>query len=118
VSLIYHIAEAAKWLDAQHVHEYRQSTIGRTLEDEGFIHCGRADQVERVANAAYRAREDLVLLVIDPSKLRASVRYENLEGGSELFPHVYGPLNVEAIVEVATFRPGPTGRFTGPSWGL
>jgi len=66
---IFHIAEASGWADAQASGQYRWSTLGRTLEDEGFIHCSYRDQVQAVANAFYAGRKDLLLLVIDPAKV-------------------------------------------------
>ena len=66
---IFHIAEASGWADAQANGLYRRSTLRRTLEDEGFIHCSYRDQVEAVANAFYAGRKDLLLLVIDPAKV-------------------------------------------------
>jgi glutathione S-transferase len=111
VNQIFHIAEVQAWSDAQADGDYRQSTIGRTLDDDGFIHCSRFNQVEVVANAAYRGRRDLLLLVIDPTKVGAEIRDENLDGGSDLFPHIYGPLNLDAVVEVRQIPVGPDGRF-------
>jgi glutathione S-transferase len=111
---IFHIAEAAEWNEALAGGEYRQSTLGYTLDQAGFIHCSRRDQVETVANAVYRERSDLVLLLIDRDKVQAEIRDENLEGGSELFPHIYGPLNLDAVTSVLPFPPGVDGRFIGP----
>ena len=81
---------------------------------EGFIHCSDAHQVVWVANQRFRDRQDLVLLEIDPARLTVEVRYENLEGGEQLFPHVYGPIPVVAVVQVMPFRPGADGTFSGP----
>ena len=67
-----------------------------------------------VANQRFRGRQDLILLRIDPARLTAEVRYENLEGGTQLFPHVYGPIPVTAVVNVAPFLPSPDGTFTAP----
>jgi glutathione S-transferase len=53
-----------------------------------------------VANSFYRGRTDVLLLSIDESKLTAEVREENAEGSAEVFPHIYGPLNVDAVVSV------------------
>lgn len=112
--VILHIAEAAQWASAKDEGVYLVSTLGKTLAEVGFIHCSGPDQVEHVANAAYVGQQDLVLLLIDPERVRAEIRYESAEGGLELFPHVYGPLNVDAVVEVVAFPPGPDGRFTRP----
>jgi uncharacterized protein (DUF952 family) len=53
------------------------------------------------------------LLCIEEEKLTAPVRYENLEGGKELFPHIYGPLNLEAVAQALAFSPGAEGKFPG-----
>ena len=78
---------------------------------EGFIHCSTGDQVIKVANARFRGQHGLVLLVIDTDKVRPEIVYENLEGGDEVFPHIYGELNTDAVVEVAPFDPGSDGYF-------
>jgi uncharacterized protein (DUF952 family) len=82
---------------------------------EGFVHCSEPDQVVRVANARFAGRTDLVLLWISVAALSAPVRYENLEGGDELFPHVYGPIDLDAVIAVTPFRPGADGRFASES---
>ena len=76
------------------------STIGRSLDDVGFIHCSFAQQVRGVADAYYRDRSDVVLLSIDPSRVRAEIREETPPGSDELFPHIYGPLNLDAVEAV------------------
>ena len=81
---------------------------------EGFIHCSDADQVIWVANQRFRGRQDLVLLHIDSRLLDAEVRYENLEGGQQQFPHVYGPIPLSAVVDAVPFKPGADGTFSGP----
>jgi uncharacterized protein (DUF952 family) len=109
--LIYHVAFAAAWDDARRVGEYRMSTRGHTVEEVGFIHCSQPSQVEPVANAVYRGAEDLVLLSIDPDRVRSEIRYDGVEGWNP-FPHIYGPLTTGAVVEVSPLRPGPDGRFS------
>ena len=71
------------------------------LLNEGFVHCSTKEQVINVANRFYFDQDDLILLEIEDGKLEAKVVYENLEGGSELFPHVYGPIPIRAITSVA-----------------
>jgi uncharacterized protein (DUF952 family) len=117
VGLIYHVSFATDWNDAREVGEYRVSTRGHTLEEVGFIHCSQLGQVEPVANAVYHGAEHLVLLSIDPDRVRSEVRYDVVDGWEEPFPHIYGPLNVDAVVEVRQFRPGPEGRFSFPPAG-
>jgi arginase len=103
---IYHIALSRDWERAQAAGEYRVSTLGRTLEEEGFIHCSRAGQVEGVAARFYRGQADLVLLTIDPGRVRPQIRYETVPGADQPFPHVYGPLNVDAVVGAEPFDGG------------
>ena len=105
---IFHIASAEAWATAQAADAYR----GDTLAIEGFIHCSRAEQVERVANAFYAGRTDLVLLRIDRARVTPEVRDEPSDG--DLFPHIYGALNLDAVVEVMPFVPSADGRFVGP----
>jgi uncharacterized protein (DUF952 family) len=104
--MIYHIASAEDWARARRAGEYRISTRGRTLEEEGFIHCSRAGQVAGVADRFYRGVPDLVLLTIDERLLKSEVRYESMPGADESFPHIYGPLDVEAVVSAEPFAPG------------
>ncbi len=102
---IFHIASAAAWAAPGGAY------TGDTLESEGFIHCSTANQVMGVAHARFRGRRDLVLLCIDPSRVGPEIRYENLEGGDELFPHIYGPLEREAVLEAEPLELRADGRF-------
>ena len=96
---IFHVASRADWLEALRSGSYTTSTRGRTLEEEGFIHASRADQVQSVFDRYYAdADEPLVLLVIDPAHVRSEVRVEPV--GDDTYPHVYGPLEPEDVVEV------------------
>src|ERR687892_322680 len=84
---------------------------GRSLEDEGYIHCSFANQVQAIADLVYRGRRDIVLLEIDPARLRAEVRVEALDGGEQAFPHIYAPLPVEAVVVATGVPVGADGRL-------
>ncbi len=97
---IFHIATAADWRRTLGTGTYTTSTAGRTLEEEGFIHASRRDQVQGVFDRYYAGLgEDLVLLTIDPTRLtEADVRVEAV--GDDSYPHVYGPINRSAVVEV------------------
>ncbi len=98
---IFHIATAADWRRTLESGTYTTSTMGRTLAEEGFIHASRRDQVKGVFDRYYRgAGEHLVLLTIDPARLTdAEVRVEAV--GDDTYPHVYGPINRTAVVDVA-----------------
>ena len=78
---------------------------------EGFIHCSTPAQVLQVANARFRGRSDLLLLSIDTDRVDAEIRYENLEGGEQLFPHIYGELDRDAVIRVVEFKPQADGSF-------
>ncbi len=107
---ILHVAEQYHWDKAKALGKYR----GDTLESQGYIHCSKPDQLIRVANFLFRGRTDLVLLCIDRSKVGPEIRDENLEGGDKLFPHIYGPLNIDAVIEVLDFKPQANGNFVLP----
>lgn len=99
--LIYHLARRDDWQDAiANQSTYRCSTLGQTLSDVGFIHCSFASQVAKVADLAYRGHADVLLLTIDVSRVGSPVKVENLDGGKEVFPHIYGPLPLRAVVDV------------------
>jgi uncharacterized protein (DUF952 family) len=79
-------------------------------EADGFIHLSTREQVVRVANARFAGARDLVLLCVAVDRLGAPLRYEIGDPGSaELFPHLYGPLTADAVVEVLPFVEGPDG---------
>lgn len=110
--MIYHLAYGSDWDQAQRAGEYRQSTRNRTLEQQGFIHgCAEPSQVDRVANAFYQGESDLLVLVIDESKVRSEIRYDRVPGFDAPLPHIYGPLNPDAVIEAVPLRQASDGRF-------
>ncbi|MGW1800499.1 DUF952 domain-containing protein [Streptomyces sp. NPDC001984] len=100
---IVHITERAVWDAARERGTYEMSTRGRTLQEQGFIHFSTRDQLPRVAAflyGSYDGPDELVVLVVDPGLLRVPVKYEAVEPDGEEFPHVHGPVPVEAVVDV------------------
>ena len=93
---LYHITSEAEARKAAKAGEY----IPAAFEREGFIHCSYAHQVRATLDRIFRGRTDLVVLEIDSQKLSCKVVDENLEGGTELFPHVYGHLSMAAVVKM------------------
>jgi uncharacterized protein (DUF952 family) len=88
------------------------ATIGRTLAQEGFIHASGPDQVNGVANRYYRdVRDELLVLIIDTERVRAEVRHEDVPGAGGRFPHIYGPLNADAVLAARPLSAGPDGTF-------
>ena len=120
---IFHIATRADWDETLRSGTYTTSTVGRTLEEEGFIHASRPEQVAGVFERYYRSLgKPLVLLTIDPSRLTdAEVRFDHV--GDDTYPHVYGPINRAAVVESvpldrhghpeSTVRSGGSARLEG-----
>jgi uncharacterized protein (DUF952 family) len=97
---LFHLADRGEWQAAVPVGEYRVSTRGVTLAEQGFIHCSLRHQVRGVADAIFADADDLVLLVIDSGLVAAPIRYEVPEPGAEAYPHIYGPLPVSAVTSV------------------
>lgn len=83
------------------------------FERDGFIHASTREQVLSVANFIAPRDGDLVLLEIDTLKVTPKIVYENLEGGERLFPHIYGPIDLDAITNVWKFAP-VNGTFVFP----
>ncbi|MDF5751852.1 DUF952 domain-containing protein [Spongiactinospora sp. TRM90649] len=114
MGLIYHIAFPADWERARQEGAYLVSTRGRSLAEEGFIHASTQGQVVSVAGAFYRDAGDLLLLEIDEDLVGPEIKYEAVPGRPDAFPHIYGPLNADAVVRVVPFVPGPDGSFPPP----
>jgi len=96
---IFHIALAEHWEAAKAAGQYTESTRGRTLAEEGFIHCSYTGQVSGVADYAFAdVTTPLVLLTIDPARVAPEIK---VEGG---FPHIYGPLQLDAVIGVRDFH--------------
>ncbi|QES45579.1 DUF952 domain-containing protein [Streptomyces venezuelae] len=99
-----HITERALWDAAREAGTYEMSTRGKTLGDVGFIHCSLPEQLPGVAAflyGGYDGPDELVVLDIDSARVTAPVRFEAARPGAEEFPHIYGPLPVDAVVEVS-----------------
>ena len=108
---IFHITYRISWSAAQKAGAYSADS----LISNGFIHCSKIDQILCVANTFYANQHGMVILVIVPSQLKPEVRWEaGTDKADELFPHIYGPLNLEAVVCVLDFEPGLDGKFHLP----
>lgn len=112
MAIIFHITTREAWERARPAGTYRPEAFAA----DGFIHCSTPGQVVRVADARFRGQGGLVLLAIDSERVGPEIVYENLEGGAELFPHIYGGLNAEAVAEVLEFEPGADGYFSLPTY--
>jgi uncharacterized protein (DUF952 family) len=108
MTVFFHILSRDDWARAQAAGRYEPPS----LAEEGFIHFSTREQVVPTAERYYAGRDDLVLLVVDEGRVQPPVRYEPARG--EMFPHVYGPLNLDAVREVVPFvRDG--GTFVPPA---
>ena len=116
MAIILHISDRPSWEAAQAAGSYRPASI----DSEGFIHCSTGHQVAGTAHRFFTGRTDLILLCIDEAKCQAEVKYEppTVENHDPavgaLFPHIYGPLNLDAVVRVVPFPADGAGRFTLP----
>ena len=102
-----HIAPRQDWLKAVEEGSYAADS----LAGQGFIHCSTPAQISEVANRYYRGQTGLVLVCIDSGRVQPEIHHENLEGGVELYPHIYGPLNLDAVVKVIEIESGEHGYF-------
>jgi uncharacterized protein (DUF952 family) len=118
--MIYHITSRRAWQQAQQRGEYR----AEGLESEGFIHCSTQTQVLPVAEKYYKGQQGNLLFMIDPSRLTSELQWESPSGGppppgvpeGELFPHVYGPINLDAIVKVYDLETNSDGSYKTPAF--
>ena len=102
---IVHICTRKDWQEAQAAGQYQPPS----LKNEGFIHCSRPNQAITVVNRFYRQVPELILLWINPELIDAEIRWEAADG--EVFPHIYGPLAINAVLTVRNILPDPDGEY-------
>lgn len=116
--MIFHITLRTAWDHAQERGDYR----AESLATEGFIHCSTISQVLPVAENFYKSQSGLVLLVIEPTLLSSDLIWEAPAGGSpppgvpkgDPFPHIYGPINLDAVVKVVDLQKNADDKFILP----
>jgi glutathione S-transferase len=107
VAEIYHMLRAEVWEAVRLGARYD----GDTLASEGFIHCTAGERnLLQVARRFAAQPGQWLVLVLDPARIAADVRWEVQPDGMA-YPHIYGPLNLDAVVEVCSFPRDPEGRF-------
>jgi uncharacterized protein (DUF952 family) len=109
-AVLVHLCSSDDWSAAHELGELRPDS----LADVGFVHLSTPEQVHLPANRLYRGRSDLVLLHIDPTHLNSPIRWElgvATDPESMVFPHLYGPLPVDAVTDVTSYRPDAEGAF-------
>ena len=116
--MIFHITPRTAWDEAQQRGEYR----AESLATEGFIHCSTILQVLPVAENFYKAQSGLVLLMIEPTLLSSPLKWEAPSGASpppgvpkgDPFPHIYGPINLDAVIKVVDLQKNADNKFILP----
>ncbi len=106
-----HISSPDEWAAAQTAGSYRADS----LDTEGFIHLSTTEQILIPANERYHGRRGLMLLVIDGTKLTSPLVFEDSYGSGIEFPHVYGPIDLEAVTGTVDFPANPDGSFDLPT---
>ena len=97
MAFIYHITSAADWEKAKQSGSYEAPS----LKNEGFIHCSTDEtQIAGVLQRYYSGKTGLIKLVIDTDKLQSSYIYEWSPSVADTFPHIYGPINTDAVIDV------------------
>jgi uncharacterized protein (DUF952 family) len=115
--MIYHITTHKDWEKAKMENAYSAPS----LQTEGFIHCSTLKQITDTANIFFKGQTGLAILCIDERKLKPEVKFEDPTGGGKhdphvgnLFPHVYGPVNLSSVIQVYDFPPDEKGFFSLP----
>ena len=96
MALVYHVTTRKEWNDAKTKGFY----TALSLETEGFIHTSELRQIEGVLQRYYQGKTGLIKLVIDTGKLVSELKYELAHSVNERFPHIYGPINLDAVIDV------------------
>lgn len=102
--MLFHFATRQDWEQAQTAGEYRPAS----LEKEGFIHLSDASQVYAVWESLYQHQRDLLLLILEERLFNAPLRWEASGAHAKRFPHLYGPLNLDAVtrvIDLSTIEP-------------
>jgi uncharacterized protein (DUF952 family) len=109
--LIYHITTRDSWAAAQKAGTYRADSLVK----DGYIHCSSKNQLVTTANNFFLNQHGLMILVIDPERLITVIRWEKgTDDQTQLFPHIYGELNLDAVLQIVAFDPGEDGLFHLP----
>jgi uncharacterized protein (DUF952 family)/(2Fe-2S) ferredoxin len=109
MNTILHITQRQAWATAKDLGTYRSNT----LDTEGFMHCSTVAQVLGSANRFFKGQSDLVILKIDADRVTPEIRYEGADANN-LFPHIYGELNIDAVVGSIDLESNPDGSFILP----
>jgi uncharacterized protein (DUF952 family) len=112
-NLVYKICDSALWREAEKKGVFTGAPVDLA---DGYIHFSTAEQVRETAEKHFSGRGDLVLAAIDETLLGDALKYEVSRGGA-LFPHLYGPLSMKAVVWAKPLPPAEDGTFVFPELG-
>ena|SRR6185369_10894038 len=107
---LYHLVRKSQWDATAFATHFRPTS----LATEGFVHLSTDAQLLGSAEKWFADEAEILVVVVDEARLTSQVRYDPV--GERVFPHLYGPLNLDAVVEVRTLTRGPDGRFGLPGW--
>lgn len=105
--LIFHLVPRKEWNNLKKESKY----IPQSVEDEGFIHCSSGNQIRDTANRLFKGTRRMLLLVINTTLVEAPIKYEEDTAKGQTFPHIYGPLNMDAIIDKIRLEPEEDGTF-------
>lgn len=105
--LIFHLVSAGDWKASQQSGLY----IPVSLEEDGFIHCSNGRQIQEVANKYFNGEQELMLIVIDVTSLESDLKFETPVDSDEKYPHIHGPLNIDAVIDKIKLSPEEDGTF-------
>jgi uncharacterized protein (DUF952 family) len=108
MNYIFHITDTQKWAQAQKIGTYQSDS----LAIEGFIHCSTLAQVIDSANRFFQGRANLIILSIDPDRVKSKIINEG--NPNNLFPHIYGELNTDAVTKITLLPARADGLFSLP----
>ncbi|MFF2874921.1 DUF952 domain-containing protein [Gottfriedia sp. NPDC057991] len=108
--MILHIIENKDWQNVIKIGEY----LPTSLNTDGFIHCSTLEQTLEIANLFFKGVTDVKILCIDEEKTKSKIVYEDTENFGQLFPHLYGPLNLDAVFKVVELNCNENGQFILP----
>jgi len=105
--LIFHFTDTETWRAHKNSGEYSPEV----LEQKGFIPCSTGYQINDTANRCFAGRAHLLLLIIDTNRVKPTIKYEENTDTGQSFPHIYGPLNLDAVLDKITLEPDESGAF-------
>lgn len=105
--LIFHLVKKEDWKKYKKEARYRPES----LDSQGFIHCSSGRDVEDTANRLFKGEEDVLLIVINTTLIEPELRYENDGETGPKYPHIYGPLNLDAVIDKIELATEDDGTF-------